>query len=281
MADAETLTLAYVSSHPVDAARVLERQPTPEAASVFTRLPARAAAPALVAMLPTAAARVISASSDSVALGLLTAAGAQGAVAVLRHVAEPRRSRLIDALPTATALASRLLLGYPEDTVGAWADPEAVALTPETRAHEAYARVQGEPEADGSELYVVGADRRLMGVVDLSTLVHAPEWRSLEGLMRPPAAMLSAMMPLASAISHPGWTRATRLPVVARGDRLIGVLRLSVLREASGRVRVDDADEGMTLAGFAARGYWEAVAGLVRACLALLPPAKPVAKDEP
>ena len=62
---------------------------------------------------------------------------------------------------------------------------------------------------------------------------------------------------------------------------MIGVLRLSVLREASGRVRVEGADEGMTLAGFAARGYWEAVAGLVRACLALLPPAKPVAKDEP
>jgi Mg/Co/Ni transporter MgtE len=280
VADAEVLTLAYVSSHPADAARVLESQPTSEAAAVFARLPARAAAPALVAMLPTAAARVIAAVSDSVALALLTAAGAHGSVAVLRHVGEPRRSRLIDGLPTATALASRLLLGYPEDTVGAWADPEAVALAPGISALEALDRLRGEPEAEGSALYVVGEDQRLLGVVDLSTLVHAPEWRSLDGLMQPPAATLSAMMPLGGAMSHPAWRRATQLPVVARGDRLIGVLRLSVLTQAFARGRVEDGEGSMTLAGFAARGYWEAVAGLVRACLMLLPPAKPVAGDE-
>jgi Mg/Co/Ni transporter MgtE len=282
VADAEVLTLAYVTSHAADAARVLERQPTSEAAAVLVRLPARAAAPVLVAMFPPAAARVIGAVGEEVALGLLTAAGAQGAVGVLRHVAEPRRSRLVEGLPTVTAVAARLLLGYPEDTVGAWADPQVVALPPGLYAHEAFARVRSETEEEGGEVFVVGEDQRLLGVVDLATLVRAPDWRTLEGLMRPPAATLAAVMPLGGAVSHPAWKRATELPVVARGGRLIGALRLSVLAEAFARSRGGGRGEGdMTLAGFAARGYWDAVAGLVRAFLVLVPPARPVVKEEP
>lgn len=281
MPDAGVLTLAYVSSHPADAARVLERHPTSEAAAVLARLPARAAAPALVAMFPPAAARVIGAVGDKVALGLLTAAGAQGAVGVLRHVPEPRRSRLVEGLPTITAVAARLLLGYPEDSVGAWADPQVVALAPGLYAQEAFARVRGEPEEEAVEVYVVGEGQRLLGVVDLATLVRAPDWKTLEGLMHPPAATLPAVMPLRSALSHPAWKRATQLPVVARGGRLIGALRLSVLTEAAARGSADGGEGEVTLAGFAARGYWEAVAGLVRAFLVLVPAAKPVVKEEP
>lgn len=281
MADAEILTLAYVSSHPADAARVLERQPTSEAAAVLARLPARAAAPALVEMLPPAAARVIAAVGDRVALALLTAAGAKGAVAVLRHVAEPRRTRLVDGLPTVTAVAAKLLLGYPEDTVGAWADPHVVALAPELGALEALALVRGEPEGEAGEVFVVGEDRRLLGVVDLATLVRAPEWRTLSALMRPPAATLPAVMPLSGAISLRAWKRSTALPVVERGERLIGVLRIEALAEAvasgrGGREPVGD----MTLVEYGARSYWEVVAGLVRAGLALVPAAKPVLPED-
>ena len=281
VADPEILTLAYVSSHPADAARVLESQPTSEAAAILARLPARAAAPVLVAMLPPAAARLIAAIGDKVALGMLTAAGAQGAVAVLRHVAEPRRSRLVDGLPTVTALAARLLLGYPEDAVGAWADPQVVALGPGLSAGEALERVRGETDEEVADVFVVDADQRLLGVVDLATLVRMPEWRTLGVLMRPPAAHLPAVMPMSSAASHPAWKHATQLPVVARGDRLVGVLRRSVLDEGEARAAGRADGEGdATLAGFAARGYWEAVSGVVRGFLVLLPPARRVLEDE-
>ncbi len=279
MADVETLTLAYVIAHPADAARVLEMRAPVEGAALFTRLPARAVAPVLAAMLPPAAARLIAAVSDHVAMGLLTAAGAQAAVAVLRHVPEPRRSRLVEGLPTVTAVAVRLLLGYPEDTVGAWADPQAVVLAPALDAGNALGVVRGEPEGVAQSVYVVGEDHRLLGVVDLPTLVRAPEWRSLEALMHPPVATLSAVMPLGAAAAHPAWARASELPVVARGERLIGTLRLSVLRQALGHGGASGDEEGLTVAGVAARGYWDAASGLVRAFVALLPRAAPVTRD--
>jgi Mg/Co/Ni transporter MgtE len=146
MADPETLTLAFVSAHPGEAARVLERMTAPEAAALFGKVPARAGVPVLTAMLPSVAARVIGLLEAKIALSMLTAAGSQAAVAVLRQVPEPKRSQLIEGLPTAAAIASRLLLGYPDDSVGAWADPDIVVLPPEVSVGEALARVRSGDE---------------------------------------------------------------------------------------------------------------------------------------
>jgi len=281
VADAGTLTLAFVSSHPSEAARVLERLPAADAAALFASLPARAGAAALAAMLPPAAARIVTALDDADALGLLAAAGVQGAVAILRHVAEPRRSRLIEGLSTATAVASRMLLGYAEDAVGAWADPEIVALAPGATAEEALARVRGDPDADAGQVFVVVEDQRVEGTVDLQDLVRAPDSTFLAALMRPHAGTLAAAMPLTAAAVHPGWKRANALPVVERGRRLIGVLRAAKLAEAlqRGGARTPTGPEG-TLAGLAALGYWNTVASLVRAGLAIAPPARRVLPEQ-
>ena len=79
-------------------------------------------------MLPRRAARCLAALDDARALELLAPMGTQPTVAVLRHLPSARRQALIAGLPTAAALASTLLLGYAEDTLGAWADPDVVML---------------------------------------------------------------------------------------------------------------------------------------------------------
>lgn len=281
MAEADTLTLAFVSSHPAEAARVLERLPGADAAALFERLPARAAAPSLAAMLPTAAARIVAALEDAPALGLLTATGVQGAVAILRHVGEPRRTSLIAGLSTATAMASRLLLGYPEDAAGAWADPETLSLPPGMSAGEALERVRSDTDTDAGAVFVVAEDQRLLGVVELQDLLRSPESTLLDALMRPPAGTLAAFMPLSGAASHPAWKQASALPVVERGNKLIGVLGAARLAQARSRGAARGGTANGTLAGMAARSYWDAVSGLVRAGLAVLPQAGRVLPEEP
>ncbi len=281
MASAETLTLAFVSAHPARAARVLERLPAPEAAALFGRMPARAGGPVLAAMLPPTAARVLNGLDDAAALALLTILGAQSAVGVLRHLAEPRRSRLIGGLPTATAVASRLLLGYLEDSVGGWVDPDVIAAAPECSAGEALARVRGGGEAEVEQVYVVDPEQRLLGVVELPVLVRSAETAALASVMRTPLGALSASAPLASAAEHEGWERAAVLPVVERSGRLLGVLRRPTLRRALAQTAGAgvEADEA-TIVGLLAHGYWDAVAGLAEAALALFPRIKPVAPEE-
>jgi len=281
MASPETLTLAFLNAHPARAARVLERLPGPEAAALFTRVPARAGGSVLAAMLPPTAARILNSLEDAPALALLTAVGAQSAVAVLRHVAEPRRSRLIEGLPTATALASRLLLGYLEDSVGGWVDPDVIAVAPESSVGEALARVRRGSEAEVDQVYAVDPEQRLLGVVELPALLRAAEPTAIARLMRPPVGVLAAAAPVGSAAAHDSWERATVLPVVERNQRLLGVLRRSTLRRALARAEGGEPEAGeITVIGLLADGYWDAVSGLAEAALALLPRVQPVLPED-
>ena len=170
-----------------------------------------------------------------------------------------------------------MLLGYPDDTVGAWADPEAIVVGSDTATGEALARVRGNPGLEANEIYVVDESQRLQGIVGLQVLLRAHETMSLAALMRPPAGVLPVAMPLSGAAAHPAWKQTNIMPVVERGDRFIGVLHAAKLAETLSRGHsghTDTPDE--TLSGMLARGYWDTVSGLLRVGLAVLPPAQPV-----
>lgn len=276
MADPVALSQAFMRAHPGEAARVLEAMPVAAAAALFAQVPVRLGASVLSAMLPGAAARSVGALDDERAMSLLAALGALPAAAVLRQFDASRRARLIDGLPTATALASRLLLGYPEDSVGAWADPRVIALAPEVRAVDALERVRN-GETEVAEVFVVGASQRLQGHVPVTALLRAPSSASLESLAVPTAGVLAAHTPLAGATHHPAWASVASVPVVETGDRLLGVLTHGALHQALHRAartaaRVDDE----SLAGLAARSYWEALSGIAEVALSLLPTVRSV-----
>jgi Mg/Co/Ni transporter MgtE len=278
MADAESLSLAFMRAHPPEAARVLESVVPADAAALLARAPARLAAPVLAAMLPNAAARALGGVEDEQALALLGELGTQPVVAVLRNVPEPRRARLIAGLPTAAALASQLLLGYVEDAVGAWTDPDVLAMPGSTRAGDALERVK-HVDAVVSRVFVTSAKGALEGWVPLPVLLRAPAGANLASIMRRPDAVLSAQSPLAGAATHPGWERASILPVVEGAERLVGVLSRDALTRALGRTsRASRVAPGGTLAEMLARGYWDALSGWSEAMATLLPSVRPVGR---
>lgn len=278
MADAESLSLAFMRGHPPEAARVLETLAPAQGAALLGRVPARIAAPVLAAMRPSAAARGLAGLEDEQVLALLGALGTQPVVAVLRHVAEPRRSRLIAGLPTAAALASKLLLGYVEDSVGAWTDPDVLALPGATRAADALERVR-HVEAAVHRVFVTDRDGRLQGWVPLPALLRASEGATLVTLMQRPGGVMSAKTPLAGALAHPGWEHASLLPVLESGERLVGVLTRDALTRALGRsARARPAAPGETLTGMLAQGYWNALSGGAEAMVTVLPAVRAVGR---
>ncbi len=133
-----------------------------DAAQLFARVPARLGAAVLAAMLPHRAALCIGGTGRRAHAGVAGEMGTQPTVALLRHF--PRRGgrRLIGGLPTAAALASTLLLGYAEDSLGAWADPDVVALAATTRAADALERVRAAPPTH-PVVFVADGERRLAG----------------------------------------------------------------------------------------------------------------------
>lgn len=274
------LSLAFMRSHPTQAAQVLESLPADEAATLFDQTPARLGATVLAAMLPHRAAGCIAVLTDSRALELLAPMGTQPTVAVLRHLPEQRRRGLITGLPTATSLASTLLLDYAEDTLGAWADPDIVMLPADTHAPHALERMRQMPAHP--LVFVADPERRLVGVVGLSALLQAPNGATLATLMQRPAHMLTAHATLSATPGHPGWESSSLLPVVEPGERLVGVMTRDALTRALRRNSPPPADASgeTTLPMLFARGYWQALSGLLEGGLTLLPKV-PVLSDKP
>ena len=278
MADAETLSHAFMRAQPLAAARVLDALPPAEASALLARVPARLAAPVLTAMLPGAAARSLGALADERALELLGELRTQPMVAILRHVVEPRRSQLVAGLPTTASVAAQLLLGYVEDAVGAWTDPDVLALPAQTRTEDALERMR-HASLNAHRVFVTSAGGRLEGWVPLPALLRAAPGTSLASLLQRPEAVLAAQTPLAVAAHHAGWESASTLPVVESGERLVGALTHEALTRAVRRVqRLQRAEPPDTLGGMLARGYWDALSGGAEAMATLLPVVAPVGR---
>jgi len=270
MAEPDVLTNAYLAAHPGDAARVLEKLTADDAAVLFERVPARLGALVLGAMLPHAAARCLVRVDGSRAAMLLATISVPAAAAMLRNVPEAQRKPLLDALPTTTALACRALLGYPEDSVGAYADTEIIALSPESRTLDALEALRAARAMPAGPVFVVDDARRPLGQIELPALLRAGATERLDTLMAAVTVTMPAVTPLAGATAHPVWRDADTVAVVERGGGLVGVVQRRALHQAQ-RTRgsgVGPAPDSLT--ALLAFGYWHAVAGLVEAALSVL-----------
>lgn len=277
MAHSETLSFAYLESHPVDAARVLERLAPQNVSALLSDAPARLTAPVMRMMLPPFVARCLEPLADETVSGLLRSMGPQAGVAVLHYLPEARRNALVAQLPTGMGMAFRLLLGYPEDTVGAWMDPRVVVLAGDTPAESALRRLreaQGEIDA---VVFVVGAGQRLLGLVDLPELFRAAPDTVLSKLMRKVRFTLPARASIHGVADHEGWDDFQMLPVIERDDRFVGALDRGVMARAVLRNRRVQPQAGLgdvfaNLAG----GYWLGVSSLIALAVEMLPVAAPL-----
>jgi magnesium transporter len=272
MASSEDLSYAFLEAHPADAARVLERLAATEAGALLQSAPLRLASPVLRQMLPLAGARCLEPLDDNEVAGLLRGSGAQAGVALLRYFGAERRTRLLAQLPTALTLAYELLLGYPEDTVGAWMDPRALALPSDMTVGEALERVRRADEALIADPFVIDRNQRLLGYVELADLVRAGESTSLARLVRPSPHRLPAQTLLKGLREHQGWREASTLPVVERGDKLVGAFTHAALQRALAIEQAAPAPNPSldTLVGIAG-AYWFSVSALIQALVGMLP----------
>lgn len=272
MADSEKLTHAFLEAHPADAARVLERLAPAAAAALFQSVPLRLASPVLRQMLPIAGVRCLEQLDDVEIAGLLRGVGVQAGVALLRYFDTERRTRLLVQLPTALTIAYELLLGYPEGTVGAWMDTHALALPADMTVGESLERVRRADETLIADPFVIDRNQRLLGYVELADLLRADAAILLARLVRPSPHRLPAQALLTGLREHQGWREASTLPVVERGDLLVGAFTHAALQRALSIEQSTPAGSSAedTLVGIAG-AYWFGVSALIQALVGLLP----------
>lgn len=281
MTDAATLTLAFMRSHPADAARVLETAALSESATVLAAVPVRIGSAVLAEMPARPAADLLQAMEVERALELLTQLDAQALVAILRQLEANERERFLSGLPTHAALTAKLLLEFSDDAVGSCMNPDVVALAATALVDQALDRVRAAQVAI-ERIFIVDDSRHLLGWAPLALLMRAPGAAMLETLGLPVSARLAAHAPLSAARAHPGWQTASTLPVVDRRGRLLGELSRAALERASAAVQPARSAEH-SLVAVLAQGYWQTISGILELLISLLPVGRAIGsqRDEP
>lgn len=231
------LTRAFLEQHPVEAARVLEQVAPESAAALLNTLPIAITTEVLRHMLAAHAARCLERLKPAAGVGLLRALPAQTGASLLRYLPPAQRDAWLRELPANVALSLRLLLNYPEDSVGAWVDARVPTLAPTTTAREALERARRAKDSAAELIYVVDDDLRLQGTVRLADLIRANARAPLAQLAQRTAPALAASAPVAAAANNTGWVEYRSLAVIDVDGHFLGALHYPRLVRALAHAR--------------------------------------------
>lgn len=245
----------FLSRYPVEAARVLEHLSPEDVAALFSALASATIVPAVVAMLPNVAAVCLEKMEALPAAKLLIEIPVSHSALIYRQLSSAKQEELSEFLPTKVKSQIHRFLDYAPLSAGDLMEHTVTMLPGELTVADAIRRIGHIRHAIGCDIYVVDNGRRLMGVIDVGRLLTSKHQTRLRDMIARKAQSVSVHTNLEKLLSHPGWTKQYKLPVVERDNILLGVLDYTRLKEAAGERAInayDPLDNLLSLAGL----YW-------------------------
>jgi CBS domain-containing protein/sporulation protein YlmC with PRC-barrel domain len=210
---------------PTDVARILEEldhdqrfaifdtMDAPEASDTLEELDPRSQRD-LIAVLPKEkAARLVGLMTPGQAADVLSAVSWAQATAVLHHLDKEKAERI------------REIMNKQEEEVADYVISDFIKFAPDATAQEARQRCREAKNRDAvAYLYVVDAENRLQGVIELADLLRAADQTPLKDIMRARTIFLrsdDSLKEAARVFERYGY-RA--LPVVERTGKLLGIV---------------------------------------------------------
>lgn len=256
------LVRRFIETHPVDAARVMERFAGELSSEVLQDVPVVRLAPVITAMSDHIAAECVAAMDPARATAVLEALDLDQASALLRRIAEPQRDVLLHEMSPERVAQLRRVLAFPPGSAGALMDPKVLSVPQSLTAAEALEHVRAAPHLAIYYLYIYDESSRLCGVVNLRELMLAQPRTPLTNFMATGVDRLSATADRKAILVHPGWTEYHALPVVDGGGRFVGALRYETLRRLEGQARTEVPSA--SLAASLGELYWVGLSGILR-----------------
>jgi magnesium transporter len=161
-----------------------------------------------------------------------------GVLAVsLPRISEDSRDRCLALLPRRAAAEVRRLMDYPPGSAGRVMDSRIPSYRGEQPVAITLEQLRQSKPKDVRQLFVVDAERRLMGIVDLQELLIAEPTDLLKEIARPPSAAVSPFDDREEVAQKLRDFHLDQLPVIDIHGRLIGAIRhdalLKTLEEAA------------------------------------------------
>jgi len=256
------LSVEFIRTYPFDAARVLEEIAVDDVAVLFNDLAAELSAPVLAAMLPDRAALSLQAMDSTAAAKLLSEIASAQAARIYRLLTSETRLVLTKLMSAKTRRRIDHFANYAAISAGDLMEPNAPMLPADVTVAEAVRRIERFDQAVACEVYVVDDAHRLVGQLELGRLLIADHHTKVKDVMNRRPQPLAVRASAEALLSHPGWQRRRRLPVVERDNTLVGVLdyvRVLELAEHRDRTYPDTGGGLVSLAGL----YWLSVIQLL------------------
>ena len=254
----------FVTTHPTDAARVLESLPASELAEAILALPIGGSSELLPRLAPYSAANALQLVPVQSAARALESTRPDAAAAVLRAMDPGPRASILDALSSEGRRQLKRLLRYADGTAGALVDPSVLSISDDVSVADAFERLRQSPQHALYYVYVVDEDQRLVGVVNLRELMAARSNQRLGVVAAHAVESLPARASRESIVVHPAWRRFHALPVVEADGRFLGALRYETVRQLEEHLRdASLADPGAETSAALAELFGIGLEGLV------------------
>jgi magnesium transporter len=161
-----------------------------------------------------------------------------GVLAVsLPRISEDSRNRCLALLPRRVEAEVRRLMDYPPGSAGRVMDSRIPSYRGEQPVAITLEQLRQSKPKDVRQLFVVDAERRLMGIVDLQELLIAEPTDLLKEIAHPPSAAVSPFDDREEVAQKLRDFHLDQLPVIDIHGRLIGAIRhdalLKTLEEAA------------------------------------------------
>lgn len=221
---------------PADAADLLEALPPEDSAEVLTEMEEEAAAEAMAYMDPALASTILIDLPQLESATLLLKMASDDAVDILQAMPKEHAARVLAQMPARdAALLSKLALFDP-DTAGGLMTTDVLMLPAEGTVAEAVDLIRAHPdELEHTQVFVVDRRRRLVGEVDIRSLLINQPGRLLAEFLDPDVDILTPEMPSKEVAEAFQRYDHLALPVVDADRRLLGIVTvddvIDIIRE--------------------------------------------------
>ncbi|NBB93929.1 MAG: CBS domain-containing protein [Gammaproteobacteria bacterium] len=254
------LETEFLRRHPVAAAEELENLPDESLESAVTGLDPAALAVAMEYLGPAKALAVFENLPVESRLEVLERAAPKLAVTILTQLSTEERERYLAALTPTSRKDLERQLSFPDDSAGRLMDRSFVSVRTTTSVGKALARLQESKIRDLRSLFVVTADARLAGFVDIQDLALADPDEPVREHLQAAGETVTTQTSREEMVDLLERSRRDSVPVVDTDGRLAGVVRYRNLFRAIEDVATADMqkmvgaspeERALSLPGFA------------------------------
>ncbi len=259
------LSIEFVKRHPLDAARILERQNPEDVSSFLTEAPPVPSARILEIMDTAIVHQCLDLMDEKSCAAIVAALPMHIAALYLRGMNKSGRESLLTRMPADLKDGLAKILRYPEGTIGSVMDSLVFTVPADLSVRDVLKRLRRQGRHLIDYVYVIDRQNVLVGFVSLRDLMLAGADSAVSSVKRSAQVQLQAGWSIGAARALPGLSELPALPVVDKNGIFLGALEQRTLQRLAVKKAQGQQGDAAWAAG-AALGelFWIGLTGMVR-----------------